>query len=598
VLIIITILSTAIYITWSNYKAYLLQKQNNFQKQYTLLSNAFDEEVQYVENIVNTIGKKIIESNDLSAKNIAFLINQPRKNLRSDIFTWTLFDYVTRDGYVAIDSIRGLLKDPIKLTPETRGWLMPAKKNPGKVYFSWPSKGVISGEYILPVGVGLKNKKGKFVGYISLGININKLIRKLENATDGTVSFILLTADNKLVGSSEDSLTEQVLGKHPSRIVNYNNIEFSFKKPLANYPFTLILGQDEESSYKSFKQFILPQIIRNTVMGVIFISLLIFLGRQIVKPLVELSNSAAKIAHGKQKVDIKNYDIYEIELLAEQLREIKRVKKALGKSHDTLEKRVQERTFELEKALKAKTEFLNNISHEVRTPIQGVTAISQGLVEHWSSFDENRRYDLAKEIARNSDRLFSLVNSLLDLSQFEATKMTFNLQPNDLEVIVAEIIEECKPLWTGKGLEVGLIKAKGINTITNFDPIKIGQVVRNLLANAIKFTSEGKIIINLSESTAKYVDGRKAKGLLCSVKDEGIGVPEEELEEIFNPFTQSSRTKTGAGGTGLGLAICHEIIRAHNGKVWVENNKSEKGATFKFIIPYPSKPKKINQYPS
>ena len=113
--------------------------------------------------------------------------------------------------------------------------------------------------------------------------------------------------------------------------------------------------------------------------------------------------------------------------------------------------------------------------------------------------------------------------------------------------------------------------------LVEIDQIKLAQVIRNLLSNAIKFSKVGNII---------HIELNKNKtGLVCNVIDEGIGVPKDELNSVFDKFSQSSKTKTGAGGTGLGLAICQEIISAHRGKIWAEN-RSEGGMIFSFLLPF------------
>ena len=230
---------------------------------------------------------------------------------------------------------------------------------------------------------------------------------------------------------------------------------------------------------------------------------------------------------------------------------------------------------ELQKALAAKTEFLNNISHEVRTPIQGFTSISQGLVEHWNSFDDSKKFKFVTQVASSAKRLGSLMNNLLDLSKFTADKMFMDFKSMDLNLSIEEVIEECKTLYLNtKSIEIIFHQCKDANLVG--DKERIGQVLRNIFANAIKFSSDkGKIIASLTSSN---------DSLHFSISDEGVGIPPTELKEIFDPFTQSSRTKTRAGGTGLGLSIAKEIIDAHHGKIWAENN-IEGGSCFHFIIP-------------
>ena len=117
------------------------------------------------------------------------------------------------------------------------------------------------------------------------------------------------------------------------------------------------------------------------------------------------------------------------------------------------------------------------------------------------------------------------------------------------------------------------------------DYYKMGQVIRNLLSNAIRYTPEKKGLEILFAQNEITLENITKQFLKVSVCDQGIGIPENELTTIFDKFTQSSQTKTGAGGTGLGLAICKEIISAHKGKIWAKNN-SMGGATLSFILPY------------
>jgi signal transduction histidine kinase len=245
-----------------------------------------------------------------------------------------------------------------------------------------------------------------------------------------------------------------------------------------------------------------------------------------------------------------------------------------------LELKVQARTLSLEKALNSKTEFLNNISHEIRTPIQGFTILSEGLVMHWKDFDNDKRVKLSTQVYENAKRLASLLNNLLDLSKFNADKMIMDFDISDFEVSMQEIIKECKSLYINdKSIEI-IVNNECSNTMLVMDPERISQVLRNLFANSIKFSPNNcKIIVSLKQ---EEFDNRKS--LHFTIIDEGIGIPEVELETIFDPFTQSALTKTKAGGTGLGLSICKEIITSHHGEIWAVNN-DDRGASFHFVIP-------------
>jgi signal transduction histidine kinase len=256
-----------------------------------------------------------------------------------------------------------------------------------------------------------------------------------------------------------------------------------------------------------------------------------------------------------------------------------------------LEQKVAIRTQELENALEAKTEFLNNMSHEIRTPIQGFTNISEGLVDHWADFNDSKKLDLASQIASNAKRLKNLIGNLLDLSKFSAGKMLLNLTQTDLNKLILDMIEECRQLYlTDKSLEITFNKTENAQIMA--DEMRISQVLRNLFTNAIKFSpNNSKIDVKITRSNNEFHNDTEKDFLIFSIKDQGVGIPEEELKTIFYSFTQSSKTKTKAGGTGLGLTIAKEIIEAHGGIIWTENNTSQ-GSTFFFTLPITEKTQK------
>ncbi|MEK6734650.1 MAG: ATP-binding protein [Pseudomonadota bacterium] len=247
----------------------------------------------------------------------------------------------------------------------------------------------------------------------------------------------------------------------------------------------------------------------------------------------------------------------------------------ITKLNNDLEKKVHDRTAELKQALAYKTEFFNNISHEIRTPVHGFTAISEGLVDFWDELDEKKKYKYIQHIAENAKRLENLINSILDMSKFIADKMQVNLKEIDLNELVENIIEECNILYlTNKNIKINYIPKP--DCIALADEEEMGKVLRNLFFNAIKFTpNNGTIDASLVKDY---------EHLHFSISDTGIGIPNGELLTIFEPFVQSSRTKAIGGGTGLGLGIVKKIIELHNGKVWAENN-SKAGAKFTFTIP-------------
>lgn len=244
--------------------------------------------------------------------------------------------------------------------------------------------------------------------------------------------------------------------------------------------------------------------------------------------------------------------------------------------------RLKERTGELQQAKKmaeianrAKTDFLNNISHELRTPVHGILSFSGFGIKKHATAQSDKILDYFRKIRQSGETLLMLLNDLLDLAKLESGKVTFEFRPADLALLIDSTVDECNSLASEKNLTVRC-KHPQTNGEIVLDSNKIKQIIRNLLSNAIKFSPEGEAIDITMLS--------KADSVVVSVRDHGQGLPENELASVFDKFYQSGKTKTGAGGTGLGLAICREIITAHKGRIWAENN-TDAGANFLFEIP-------------
>lgn len=232
-----------------------------------------------------------------------------------------------------------------------------------------------------------------------------------------------------------------------------------------------------------------------------------------------------------------------------------------------------------EETSRTKTEFLANMSHELRTPMHAILGFADMGQNRATQPDQEKLRQYFSRILTSGNRLLSLLNDLLDLAKMEVGRMAYQLNEEDLTVPLREVCEELSALAENSGVHIELVADPPPMTAT-FDSVRIGQVIRNLLTNAIKFSPRGGII----RVEARIQHGAAYPVVRVQVSDQGPGVPPAELESIFNKFIQSSGTKTGAGGTGLGLAICREIMHAHQGEIRAENAVGG-GAVFSFTFP-------------
>ncbi|MFN7152747.1 MAG: PAS domain S-box protein [Acidovorax sp.] len=238
------------------------------------------------------------------------------------------------------------------------------------------------------------------------------------------------------------------------------------------------------------------------------------------------------------------------------------------------ERATQEARSAAEEASRSKSEFVANMSHELRTPLQSILGFAElGMMRGKAT---PKLAGMFEDIHSAGQRMLTLVNDLLDVSKLESTVGTFHMERIDLRGIVRPVIQELEPLLARSHLMMD-VRLSGLPLIAKADPVRFQQVIRNVVANAIKFSPPGSTI-----TLEGYIDSKGQANLV--IRDEGPGIPDAELDRIFEAFVQSSKTKDGSGGTGLGLAICRKIVEAMGGQIYALNIPGS-GAAFYIVLP-------------
>lgn len=234
---------------------------------------------------------------------------------------------------------------------------------------------------------------------------------------------------------------------------------------------------------------------------------------------------------------------------------------------------------ELLRLQKAKEQFLANISHEIRTPINGIAGMANLLGQNPSP-EERETY--LNAIRHSAENLKVIITDILDLAAIESGKLKFEHIAFNLKDLLPSLVNTFTYQAKEKSLAVNYTIEEKLNKILLGDPVRLNQVLINLISNAVKFTHNGSISINCTEAK----EHRGTSWVKIEVTDTGVGIPEEKLHTIFESFSQADASVTRRyGGTGLGLTIVKQLVELQNGKIHV-NSKEHVGSTFSVVIPY------------
>ena len=558
------------------------------------LTNTFSEATQ----MMVYVGKQIAKNGGQDLYFIENLIrNTDTEYKSSHLFSWSRFDWVAPNNLQLVNRMTGIAVTPPDMSIREYTWKSP--KSPWTLQVSRPAIGNPSKLWVIPAGVGITNRHGKYIGALVVGFNIAELTARIDQAVPGnTTSFLVLDNNYRIVTHSADIDIAKDSDYYHDLLKDKNlftahdqdflepfedngTLYYHYQK-MGDYPYVILTGINKKILNHELYSLLFPRITEFLFVGIFGLVLLYFFRRKIINPITTLSDAASHISKGNTSIKITNQNSLEMHNLARGLLKVKWYIKKL----DNYKKRLESKNQELQETKErleytanlvqesddAKEEFVRRINEEMDIPLQAIIAYSDVLARHVDgqinvSITKEKHVSLLNQISESAQDLRMMTTRILDIR----------------EIDVPTVINQCVTIHTREAMLKSIhLETRIEMTMPQFyaDELRFKQIILGLVSRSIEYSPFGRTII-VSVNTVTEED---VPFLRLTVSDNGFGLTEKDIERIDTTFGKGGINRK-AIGTDLELPAIKKLIRMHKGQFRIASKLGE-GTSITVLFPY------------
>lgn len=602
VLFVLLLVST--WVTYTTYDTHFARVRGDLEKESNRIDRSISMEMENVEYMLSSLGRQIaIDPNRDLTKLAQSLKSFDTKGHVYSIFTWT-----NNEHKMVVSSNKGVLDEPVDISD--RDFIQEAAKDSWKMHIGRPVEGRVSKRWIIPVGMGVTDYTGKFIGIISISIDINKLIEQISDMVkrDG-ISFALVSktlipiaevSDDKkfAIETVAKKLVDVDFARTPSGFLTDGSLvwgtgSYSYYRLLSEYPYIVVMNYDSSYMDENVRVMLWSRLLQILVVAVFFVLFLWIVRLRVISPVLNMTRVVAAVARGK-KVPI-NYKGGAVEMndLAAQ---VERVSEYIAENK-RVENELRHKMFQLKKmkenadiALHSKSEFLIYIAQEIRKPLSNMIGFSQIIKDQMYGAIEVKYRNYAEDIFKTGNQLIAKMQDVLLHSKMEAGYVSLQEKHIDIADLISAALRQMTDSLQAKKATVKVLMPEIIFRL-NADEFRLQQIITNLLMVLLEDIvpeSTKESSINLEVKIIGEQRDKMVFALIISKPDAPIYTTEKLASLAMTnindePYNIGGNTVTSEL-IDVRIGLVKLLALLHNGHIYIENT-GEKSQSFVLFMP-------------